>query len=97
MPLSEDVAAQVADRLQLSRQMHGQWRQHIPHVRNVAGSITPQAGDAAQAGTALVAAQQARLDAHALDPTHEAAAWADDLAAGFPHAELVMFYAAKLR
>ncbi len=87
--------AAVAQALADARAAHAQYRAAVPRMEHQGGAVIAVAGDPAEAKRQLARAAQLRTQADALDPTHQADAWATDEAT-HPHQDLLAFYAAEL-
>ncbi len=94
MALPGDVAAIVAQTLAASRDAHLRKKHAAGTVDNL-GTVTASP-DYPKAEAHILEALTLRLEAHALDPHHEAPAWAEDQAAnrGLSDDALLTFFVA---
>lgn len=83
----------VASLLAESRAAHSLYRQLLPRMQAVAGTVQEMLGNVMAAKDALERAGTLRKAAHDADPEHTDPAWAADPA---PHDELMTFYAERL-
>ncbi len=94
MALAGHVAATVAQKLAASRDAHLR-KKHAAGKIDSLGTVE-SAPDYPKAEAHILEALTLRLEAHALDPQHEAPAWAEDTAAnkGLSDDALLMFFVA---
>lgn len=78
----------VAELLAQSRAHHQLYRRSLRHHAN---GVTVD-GDPIAAASEVAITARLRAQAEILDPAHVDPAWAEDLAAKFPHEALVLFY-----
>jgi hypothetical protein len=90
---AKDDAPTVADLLAQSRAAHLVYRRSLRHRAN--GAIVE--GNPVAASEALAQSARLRAQAEIADPEHVDAAWADDLAKGYPHIALVEFYGDEIK
>lgn len=83
----------IAELLSQSRSQHLIYRRSLRHRAN---GITVD-GNPVAAAEALAASARLRAQAEVRDPQHADSAWADDLAAKFPHTAMVEFYGDEVR
>ena len=81
----------VGELLAQSRAAHLVYRRSLRHRAN---GVTAD-GDPVAAAESLAVSARLRAQAEIQDPIHTNSAWADDLAAKFPHTALLEFYAGE--